>query len=385
MDNAPRAWELPESMRWAVLALLVATALLALARPARASEAHDAVAAAQRALEAEPPRRDEARAQLQRATQAQDDPPAVAEAFFLLGKLDEDAMAFPAALEDDRRAVEAAPNTRWALRASDRADWLRARSEGGFAPLARLEAVRRDPSAPSDPATVDALARDLEAFPPGTVRVEARMLVAEAWIGRMHRAPDAVEQLRKVVDDPKADALTSRLAERELIDALVASGRIDEAAAEATAHSTRLDPRFVKQVQRLVLRRAVRGAAWVVLALFGVLAVVGLVRAGLRGALGGAGSELRKLAPVALLFIAFIAVGGGMLASKYESGNAEPFLWLGAAVFPLLLLARAWSAVGSQSAGARVARAALCGGAVVATAFTLLDRLGPQYLTGFGL
>jgi hypothetical protein len=385
MDNAPRAWELPGSMRWAVLALLVATALLALAGPARASEAHDAVAAAQRALEAEPPRRDEARAQLQRATAAQDDAPAVAEAFFLLGRLDEDAMAFPAALEDDRQAVAAAPNTRWALRASDRADWLRARSEGGFAPLARLEAVRRDPSASSDPAAVEALARDLEGFPPGQVRVEARMLVAEAWIGRMHRAADAVGELRKVVEDPKADALTSRLAERELVDALVASGRIDEAAAEATAHSTRLDPRFVKQVQRLVVRRGVRQASRVVLALFALLAVVGLVRAARRRALPEAGRELRKLAPVALLFIAFIAVGGGYLASKYESGNASPFLWLGAAVFPLLLLARAWSAVGSQRPRARMARALLCGGAVVATAFTLLDVLDPQYLAGFGL
>jgi hypothetical protein len=385
MDNAPRAWELPGSMRWAWLALLVAMALVARARPALASEARDAVAAAQRLLEAEPPRRDEARAQLLRATAAQDDPPAVAEAFFLLGKLHEDRMAFSDAVEDDRQAIATAPNTRWALRASDRADWLRARSEGGFGPLARVEAVRRDPSAAADPAAIDALARDLELFPPGQVRVEARMLVAEAWIGRMHRTADAIGQLRLVVGDPKADPLTGRLAERELVDALVATGRIDEAAAEARTHAARLDPRFVKQVGRLVVRRGVRLAALVVLALFALLAVVGLVRGGRRGALAEAARELRKLAPVALVFVAFVAIGGGVLASKYESGNASPFLWLGAAVLPLLLLARAWSAVGSQRAAARVARAALCGGAVVAAAFTLLDVLDPTYLVGFGL
>jgi len=88
---------------------------------------------------------------------------------------------------------------------------------------------------------------------------------------------------------------------------------------------------------------------------------------------------------VALPFVAFLAIGGGLLASKYESGNASPFVWLGAVVLPLLLLARAWAAVGAQTGRARAARAALCGGAVVAAAFTLLDVLDPQYLTGFGL
>jgi hypothetical protein len=385
MDNASAAWELPGPMRWLFLALAVALVLLGLARPAMASEARGAVEQANAALSAEPPRRDEARAALVRATAAGDDPTAAAEAYFLLGKLDEDDLAFARAIEDDRSAMSAAPNTRWAVRASDRVDWLRARSEGDFAPLARLERVRRDPSAAADPGAVDALARDLESFPPGTVRVEARMLVAEAWLGRMHRPEAAIGQLRKVTEDPKADPLTARLAERELVDALVASGRLDEAAAEARAHATRLDARFVRQVQRLILRRKVRLGARVVLGAFALLAVVGLVRAGRRGALGEAARSLRALGPVALLFVAFVAVGGGVLASNYESGNATPFLWLGVAVLPLLLVARAWSAVGSQRTAARAARAALCGASVVAAAFVLLDTLEPQYLAGFGL
>jgi hypothetical protein len=41
--------------------------------------------------------------------------------------------------------------------------------------------------------------------------------------------------------------------------------------------------------------------------------------------------------------------------------------------------------VGSQTAAARAARALLCGATVIAAAFMLLDTLGPQYLTGFGL
>jgi tetratricopeptide (TPR) repeat protein len=375
-------------MRWALLALIVLLSCLALARvtsAAAATRARAALDQANLALAAEPPERDGARAALSRAVEAKDDAVAVGEAYFLLGRLDEDAGAFPQAMAHDRAAVDAAPNTRLAVRALERIEWLRARSEGDFAPLARLERVRRDPEASSDPLAVAALARDLESFPPGVVQVEARMLVAEAWLGRMHRPADAIDPLRRVVVDPAADPLTQRLAERELVDAWVAMGQIDEAATEARAHSTRLDPGFVKQVQRLIVRRAVRVAAFVVLAAFAALAVLGLVGAWRRGVLDEAAREVRKLAPVAVFFVAFMAVGGGVLASKYESGSATPFLLLGAGVLPLLLLARAWSAVGSQATAARAARGLLCGVTVVAAAFVLLDRFGSQYLPGFGL
>jgi hypothetical protein len=248
-----------------------------------------------------------------------------------------------------------------------------------------LEQVRRDPDLASDPSAIDALARDAESFPPGMVRVEARMLVAEAWLGRMHRPADAIRELVLVRDDPKTDPLTSRLAERELVDAYIGEGRIDEAIAEASKHSARLDPKFVRQVKRLVLRRGVERSASIVLAAFGVLSIVGLARAGRQRGLGQAWGALRELAPAALGFVAFVAIAGGVLASQYESGNATPFLLLGAAVLPLVLLARAWGAVGSQTRAARVGRALLCAATVVAAAFVLLDRVYPDYLVGFGL
>jgi hypothetical protein len=366
-------------------AAIVALAVLVLGGRAMASEARRGVDEANAALSADPPRRDTARDALARAAKANDDPAAVGEAWLLLGQLDEQDGAYPQAMADDRACTEAAPNTRWSLRAYDRLDWLKARSEGDFGPLRRLETVRRDPDATSDAAKVDALARDLESFPPGTVRVEARMLVAEAWLGHLHRPDAAIDQLRQVALDPRADALTARLAERELVDALVASGRIDDAVAEARSHDTRLDPRFVRGIAKLPLRRSVRRASIAVLALFAALSVLGLVRASRRGALGTAVSELRKLAPVAAVFIAFIALAGGLLASQYEAGNAQPFLYLGAVVLPLLLLARAWSAVGSQTSSARAGRAALCGASVAAAAFVLLEQIDPQYLQGFGL
>jgi len=319
------------------------------------------------------------------ARAADDDPLAAAEARFHAGESNEEHGAYPEALTDYRAVMDAVPGSRWAVRASDRIEWIRSRSEGDFAPLRRLEQVRRDPDLAADPGAIDALARDAEGFPPGLVRMEARMLVAEAWLGRMHRPTDAIRELELVRDDPKTDALTSRLAERELVDAYVAEGRIDEAVAEATKRPARLDPKFVRQVKQLVRRRAVNRFATIVLAAFGVLSIVGLARAGRKRTLGQAWSALRELAPPALGFVAFVAIAGGLLASQYESGNATPFFLLGAAVLPLVLVARAWGAVGSQTRLARMGRALLCAVTVVAMAFVLLEKAYPEYLVGFGL
>jgi len=392
MDNAARAWELPGSMmrsadaaRFFALVGALIVAMLVRAGSATASVAADALKDANAALSASPPLRDGARAALLRATVANDDARSVGEAYVLLGQLDEDEGAFARAIEDDQGAQTAAPNTRWSLRARDRIDWIRARSEDGFRPLVRLESVRRDPGASSDPAAIDALARDLESFPPGLVRVEARMVVADAWLGRMHRPDDAIAQLRLVVADPKTDVLTGRLAEREVVDALADEGRLDEAVAEAHSHRTKLDARFVRQVEHLIVRRRIRMGSEGVLAAFGLLALVALGRAAVAGKIGAAGRALKDLAPVALPFVAFLAIAGGWIATKYESGNSTPFYLLGAAVLPLVLLARAWSAVGSPSPAARMARSLLCAATVAAAAFTLLDRLDPRYLEGFGL
>jgi hypothetical protein len=372
----------------AVAWLLLGGLLLALVlwpREARAGESRRNVDAANAALLAEPPRRDEARTALRAAAAASDDAEAVAEADFLLGRLDEEDGAFAQALLDDRASIDAAATSRWAFRASDRIAWLRARSEGDFAPLRRLESVRHDPALSDDPATLQALSREADGFPPGMVRVEARLLVAEAWLGRLNRPDDAIALLRLVTAETKIDALTLRLAERELVDVLVARGRVDEAIAEVAAHPGRLDPKFVQQVKRLRTRRSVALAAEGILAVFVLLATFSLVRASQRGALGAAWSALRGLLPTAVLFVGFAALGGGLLASQYERGNAGPFLMLGAGVLPLVLIARLWSAVGSQAPVARLARSLLCGATVMAAAFVLLETVTPQYLEGFGL
>ncbi len=383
MDNAPHAWKLSAvTMRTPTLALLVSS--LGLFAPA-AVETRAALDHAKEALSALPPERDIARAMLDRAASAEGDGEAAAEALYRLGELDEDEGDFERAAAHDRACAAAAPETRWAVRATERLDWLRARSEGGYVPLAHLERVRRSPALASDPVAIDALAREAQGFPPGIVRVEARMLVAEAWLGRLGRPRDAIVVLRDVAGDPRADPLTAGLAERELIGALASDGAVEEAAAEARSHASLLDTRFVRGVERLLLRRWVRRAAIGVMATYAGLAAIALQRARRRHALGETARALRGLAPLAVPFAAFLGIAGGVLASRYESGNAKPFLLLGAATLPLVLVARAWSAVGSPWPAARVGRALLCSATVFAAAFVLLDAVSPEYLEGFGL
>jgi tetratricopeptide (TPR) repeat protein len=355
-----------------------------------ASEARRAVALAYVSLSPPHPDAEAARAAALRAVAAADDAEAVAEALFLLGQLDEDRGAFASALARDQAAVAAAPDSAWATRARQRIEWLTARAEGDFAPLALLERVRRDPARADDPAVIAALDDEAMEFPPGRVRVEARMLVAEAWVGRLHRPDLALVPLRLVESDLNADALTARLAERELVDADIALGALDEARREARSHAAGLDPRFVLRVEHLARRRVLFAGALGEIAVF-----VGLVGAACFRALrkrGPAGTRartlgpsLRSFAPIAAGFGAYVALVGGALASHYEAGNAGPFLWLGVVMVPLVLCAYAWSAVGASHALARSGRAVLGGVSVVAAAFVLLDLVNPAYLDGFGL
>jgi hypothetical protein len=257
--------------------------------------------------------------------------------------------------------------------------------DAALAPLDRLERVRRDPKASSDPAVIEALARDADTFSAGTVRAEARMLVAEAWLGRMHRREDAIAELRKVSDDPEAEPITARLAERELVDALVKSGRLDEASAETQAHASRLDRGFVARMQRLVRRRTWTRVALLDLATLILLPIVAILRARHRRTFAEVIGSTARLAPLAVGVTAYVAGIGGALASQYETGNAAPFVALGIAVLPLVLVARAWSSAGSTRPSARAGRALWCATSVFAAAFLVLDVAYPTYLEGFGL
>ena len=89
--------------------------------------------------------------------------------------------------------------------------------------------------------------------------------------------------------------------------------------------------------------------------------------------------------PLALVFSVFAGAAGGYLASSYETGNATPFVMIVPLMVVAIVVARAWSAVGSSAAPARVVRAVLCSSSLFALALLCLERLTPQYLEGFGL
>jgi hypothetical protein len=245
------------------------------------------------------------------------------------------------------------PSSPLAPRSHVRADWLSAHSEGAFAPLARLERVRRDPKLADDGATLDALVRESDTFPAGPVRVEARMLAADAFVGRLHRHADGLALYDRVVTDPKADSLTARLAARQIVETLVGDGQLDEARARASALSTRLDAACVKHVAHLARRRVLVTASEIEIAAVVGLMAAAVALAGRRGRGAAVVAAMRRVTPLVLAFAAYVGVMGGVLASKYETGNAKPFLVFGAVLFPLLLAARAWGAAGSPSHVAR--------------------------------
>jgi hypothetical protein len=233
------------------------------------------------ALADHPPRRGDARAAFERATVAADDRVAVGEAYFRMGVLDEEDGAFARALADQRECMAKAPGTNWARSARLRVGWIAARSEGDFLPLARLQRVRRDPGLADEPAALDALAVEAEAFPPGRVRAEARVFVAEAWLTRADKHEDAMAELAKVARDPSSDSIDAALAHRRILDAFLADGRLDEAASEVSR--SHFDPKVVAEVDRLVRRRALRRVATAELLAAVAAAVVVVARLGRRG------------------------------------------------------------------------------------------------------
>jgi hypothetical protein len=327
-----------------------------------------------------PPDNDAAHAAFERAASSSDNE-AAASGLYFLGEMDEEAMRFADAVAHYDASLTRLPSSRYAQRAATRSSTLKAHAEGGFAPLVILETVRRDPVKASDPTALHELTEKASGFPPGPVRVEARLLAAEAYRGRLHLPAEQIALLWLVVRDPRADVISSREAAVEIIDAEIARGDIDAAQRAKVELGKKLDATNSAKVTRLLRRRTADTFAKVdlgaVLLLFGVALA--------RGGAKPAAKSVLALLPLALAFSIFAGVAGGLLASSYETGNATPFLMLVPLMFVTILVARAWSAVGSKAVPARVLRAALCSSSLFALALLFLEKLTPQYLEGFGL
>lgn len=290
---------------------------------------------------------------------------------------------FAEALEAYRNALAADPSSPVAPAARARAADLEAHAEGNFAPLARLEEIRRDPQKAADRAAVLALADDLRSFPPGRVRSEARLFVADALRHRLGDPRGAVAPLEEVLADPQADRLLKGLALASLVALHRQLGDLSAARAVVDRYPD-LAPNQRLEVLRLVRRERLKWGA------FGLLG--GLVAIGLGSFLRAARSmplrEVKRevVRPLAVAFALYVGAAGAIFVRLYGEGDVRPFLWLGVGILGIDFIARAWR-IGSSDArpAIRILRAAACAVGVLAVAFLALERADAGYLESFGL
>lgn len=306
-----------------------------------------------------------------------------ARAAFDAAELARTELRFAEALAGYERAAAEDPTAPFAPRAISRARWLRDRSEGGFAPLVRLEQVRRRPIDASARAAVDALVRDAQTFPPGRVRAEARLVGAEAYLGTYGDPERAAATLETILADPSGDPLVRGLAAGELVTMHRARGDLS-AALEVVRRYPELTVTISPELWRLGRRRTLERLSFALLAGILALGLAGFARlarrVGLRAAWG------RVLRPWAVAVALYIGAGAALLGRAYGTEDPRPFLWLGLGVLGLDALARAWrqgSVLGGR--GAKVGRAIVCALGVLAVAFLGLLHTEAGYLDGFGL
>ncbi|MEP7126497.1 MAG: hypothetical protein ABJE95_36535 [Byssovorax sp.] len=294
------------------------------------------------------------------------------------------ALRFAEALAAYREAAAADPSARFVPIARARAADLEAHAEGDFAPLARLSAVRRDPIQSGDRAVIEALARDVTTFPPGRVRGEAELVIADAWWHRLGDPLRAVPPLEAAIADETGDRLTRSLALGELVSLHRERGDLDAALAAADRFPD-LAPATRRELHTLVRRGRLRAAAIAVLAALGLLGLVSLARAAPR--LGGVAELPRAVSPpLAVAFSLYLGGAAAVLVRLRGDGDPRPFVWLGLGVLASFTVARAWRlGFGNGGPTARAARGLVCAIGVIAAAFLAVERTDPSYLEGLGL
>ena len=296
---------------------------------------------------------------------------------FTSAEADDAALAFEPAIVGYEETVRLDPTGRAAARAEARARYLRDRSEGDFAPLRALERVRRDPLLASDPHAIDALVHAAEMYPPGLVRLEVWMLAADAYAERLARPPEAIALWRRIVIDPLAPPVMRRSAAKSLTTAELARAEWTNAEADARLIG---DPQLAREVHRVLRRRHLHLASIATLLTLAIAATLAIVRS-------TRGERRRSVIPLSVVlgYAAYVGLAGAALAAGYEGGTARPFLYLGLALVPILLMARAWGASGATTPPARTFRAALSAASALAAAFLVVERVDIAYLEGIGL
>ena len=305
-----------------------------------------------------------------------------AEALFQQALQAEQSLDFSAADAAYGRSLELRPSAPFAHRARIRLTDLRAHGEGGYAPLRRLEEVRRSQQKASDPAALTALFEDAQRFPPGRVKAEALLLIAEAFGRRLQLPAQAIPPASLLARDPSVDRPLRTQGLVVLVEAHLALGQQAQAAA-VLAEFPGLAPALERRLKLERRRHQFTLAATGTLAAMALLLIASLVA--LRGRLG---TVLRRLlvSPTSLATVALLVAGGASLTALYdESLSLRPFLLLGAGV---LLVDRGTALARealARSPRARAALATMAIASVLALAYLALLVSDPLYLESFGL
>jgi hypothetical protein len=191
------------------------------------------------------------------------------------------------------------------------------------------------------------------------------------------------DELRVLATDRHNDVLLRRAAATRLVMTLADEGDVDGADAAARELAGNIDIFAVKHAR--AVRRRGRAHAVSVGALGVALVIAGGSLIAARRSLPAAVKALRAVAPVVVIFLLFVGLAGGVLASSYENGSALPFVLFAAFMLPLVVIFRMWSAVGSPSRRARALRGLAAVVATLAVGFLVVEHVNPSYLDGFGL
>jgi hypothetical protein len=244
-----------------------------------------------------------------------------------------------AAVDLYRRAAEAAPGSRLSRKAEARLDWLHARAEGDYGPLAELLRARR--LAPPD-RTPEAMARLVEAaraFPEGRVRREALALAADTYLS-LERPREALDAYRAWGASPGVDGAERQLAESGTALALARLGQLGLSIDRLEAADLASRPEAV-YLRAQAVSRVLRPVAWSAIACFLVLFV--WAARGLRL------SDLsRAFSPRRLLFATYFLGPPLALVDLYEPVELDRVATVAAALAAGVAL--------SSIAGARLAR-----------------------------
>lgn len=270
------------------------------------------------------------------------------------------------------RAIEAAPTSRLATRARRRLDYLRARSEGDYAPLAAFQTFRDRLPAGRTASVIDSFEREARAFPEGRVRCEAWLAIGEAWLDAEHpaRAEAAYRALLDEAGRTESERVTAQTGIARALamsrGASAGAAHLEEVGLEATSTHGTLAREAERSWGRIV--------AWALLIAFALCVVVAGRRELVRPAV------LRRAFSLPRVLVAAYVVGFPVwLAQAYDHDALDTFSIVAVSSGVLLGLA-SWvgEALRAREAtrGARIALAALCVTAELSIAYLALDRAG---------